>query len=546
MKKTIVSFLIASIFSTLLQLPEMIKPAQADSLRSPSGGYYRYVEPNGDGPFATCPKDNPCHFNNAFTFAMMGDWLVFKQGTYNVNSMGYVDPTFMHEVIRLQNKSVTLIGGWDGDPTLGEETVIDPGLYETILDGEGNNRGITILGSAGYSWTISGFKFINGDATNSVNTDYTALGASPTAFCGGGIYIHNADSVTLKSNTFTNNHASEDPATHGAGGAIFAYQTDLLNISDNVIYGNLANSNDGPGLGGAIFLHHCDSSAVIIDHNAIYDNNSAIGHTGWASGLLLANVDGAIVQNNLISNNNSLGLPTNRGSALLMQASKATVHNNQFLDNHSSSVIYLSGSATNLSGNVINNPEAVYGLWINSGASMGEVVATNNIIANHLIYNLNIQGYSYDYADVDFYHTTVASSSTSASSQGFNIAGYVNGFFTHGIVANQSYGFHDDSFIDGSITIEYNLMHNNTNNYHSFSATNSFSGDPRFANSTNTSNADFHITFLSAARDKGPGYGGLNVDIDGQVRPNPLHGMLIACDLGADEFWGWFLPMISK
>ncbi|MBN2256498.1 MAG: right-handed parallel beta-helix repeat-containing protein [Anaerolineaceae bacterium] len=546
MKKAIVLFLFSFILSLFIQTHAIIVPAQAENPHAPFGGSYRYVEPNGDGPFTTCPKDNPCNYYDAFTHATSGAWLVFKQGTYNVNAMGYTDPPCWHEVILLQNKSGTLIGGWDGDPTLGVETVIDPKSYETILDGEGNDRGITILGSPGYSWTISGFKFINGDATTAINTNCTALGASPTAFCGGGIYIHNADSVTLQSNTFTNNHASEDPATHGAGGAIFAYQTDNLNISENVIYANLANGNDGKGLGGAIFLHDCDGSSVIIEDNSIYDNNSAIGRTGYSSGILLASVDGAIVEGNLISNNNSLGLSTNMGTALYVQGSDVSIRNNQFLDNHSNSVIYIIRSAINLSGNLLNNPGANYGLWIYMGDSQGQTVAMNNIIANHIQNNVKIVGDMTERAFVAFYHTTIADDSNSHDGRGFSIGDYVDGFFTHGIVANQNHGFYNDGHANGTITIEYHLMHDNTSDYDTFSAMNSFSGDPQFVNAINSSTANFHIRANSAARDKGPGYGGLNVDIDGQLRPNPLHGMLIACDLGADEFWGWFLPLIFR
>jgi hypothetical protein len=546
MKKVIMFILVTPIIFIHFQHHEIIDPVQAFYPQSPSGGSYRYVEPNGDGPFASCPKDNPCNYDDAFTYSVMGDWLVFKQGVYNVNSMGYVDPGSRHEIILLENKSVTLIGGWDGDPTLYVGTVIDPLLYETYLDGEGNNRGVTIKGSADYSWTISGFKFINGDATNSDNEDCHALGSSPTAFCGGGIFIHNATSVTLQSNTFNNNHASEDPLEYGSGGAIFAYQSDALNISNNVLYGNTANGNNGSGLGGAIFLSDCDSSNVIIDHNTIYENNSAIGHSGWASGILLDRVDGAIIQNNLISNNNSLGLSTNNGTALYMQASDATIRKNQFLDNHSNSVLYFYRASANLSGNLINNPQANYGLWIDRGSSQGQFIAMNNIIVNHVLYNVMIQGLTTEYADVAFYYTTVAFTSTSSSNRGFDIKDYVDGFFTHGIVANQYYGFYNDGHVNGTITIDYHLMSDNNNDYDTFTAANTFSGDPKFINPENTSDADFHIGASSAARDKCPGFGGLNFDIDGQWRPNPPQGSLYASDLGADEFWGWFLPIIIK
>ena len=256
---------------------------------------------------------------------------------------------------------------------------------------------------------------------------------------------------------------------------------------------------------------------------------------------------GVEITGNVFSFNNMDGIIDMLGIALRASTSVLDILDNQFLDNQNGYILHLYSSAATIQRNNINNPEGKYGIGIRGGATLGQTTVINNFIVNHDWGNIHLLGIADDQTNVALYYNTVTSFLGGDSTNGIIIGDYVDMFFTHGIVSNHWRGFKNSGHTTGDITIDYNLMYSNDlSNYDGFTATNTISGDPKFINADNTSAADFHIQFLSAAMNRGPGFGGMNRDIDYQARPNPPTGMMEGNDLGADEWWGWFLPIIKK
>jgi hypothetical protein len=547
MKKVLVIFrivcILVSILAFIIQPIHTTKPVRASVSRIPAAGALWYVEPNGDGALP-CLANDPCNFNRAYSNSTAGDILLFRYGTYHQADMGYSLP-YPWFMIWLQGKTTHLYGGWDGDPTAGSNPTLDPIAYQSILNGENSRRVITITGAANTS-TVAGFLISSGDAEDALNDHCNAMGISSAA-CGGGIYIYES-SPNIHDNIFSFNNAVYSSLTlDGVGGAIYANASPELVISENWIIGNMANKQNGNGYGGGIHLYNCGADIEVSDNIIEYNNAATAAHTGWGAGAVIDFTEGVQLLGNQFHGNNSLGSGTMLGSALVSTMSILTINDNHFYDNVNGYVISLNTSAGSMARNIINNPAAKYGLYINGGEPRGELIVINNIIANHDWGNILLIGNASNHADTAFYFNTVASFLGNDSSNGVIIGNYVDMLFTHGIVANHWLGFKNNSHTIGDITINYNLMFSNDlSNYDGFAATDTFNGDPKFINFIDTSAANFHIKMLSAARDKGPGFGGLNNDIDYQVRPNPPYGMMNAADLGADEFWGWYLPIIKK
>ena len=523
-----------------------IDPVGATYGPAPKADELWYVEPGGDGSLP-CLASDPCNFAMAYASSASGDIIIFKQGTYHQDDMGW--PGNLGYLIWLESKTTHIYGGWDGDPGATTNPTLDPDLYQSILTGGNSTRVINVTGASNTS-IISGFLITSGNAEDALNTHCTGGGIVNGA-CGGGIYIYGS-SPTIDNNTFSfNNAVYSDAVLDGAGGAIYANASPSLTITNNWIIGNAANRQFGDGYGGGIHLYDCGENIVVNDN--IFQSNFGAQDTYVSRGgaAVIDYVDGATLSRNQFKNNNAFGSIVTLGSAMMSTMSNLTINDNQFLDNSHGYVLALNSSVAFLNRNTLNNPEALYGLYINGGAPRGTTVATNNIIANHLNGNIILLGNETNYAETVFYYTTIAFTSTGTDDRGVVVADYVNASFYHGIVANQYYAFKSSGHEHGLIYLDTNLLYGNTTNFDTFTAGTfeahyTSGGDPDFINPVFTGNANFHIGPNSAARDIGPGFGGLNTDIDGQVRPNPSHDLMNAADLGADEFWGWFLPILMK
>ncbi|MGC9358437.1 MAG: right-handed parallel beta-helix repeat-containing protein [Anaerolineae bacterium] len=187
----------------------------------------------------------------------------------------------------------------------------------------------------------------------------------------------------------------------------------------------------------------------------------------------------------------------------------------------------------NLDGNLIISNTATLGDGGGIMANNGDVILTNNVVADNRLTNAPRRGaglYVYG-TTLRMLHTTIA---RNGGGDGSGL--YVNDpgmpgtqsavAMTNTIVASHTLGIVVTE--RNTATLNATLWHANTGGNWSgtgaITHTHDHSGDPAFA-------ADgYHLTFGSAAIDKGVS-AGVSTDIDGQARPNGGY------DLGADEFF---------
>jgi hypothetical protein len=508
--------------------PEVNASAQSFLPRSPGAALTFFIKPEVD-PAATCAKNDPCDFHKALLGTLTGDTLIFMEGTYTMASMGYT--VIPRELISFSDKSVTLYGGWDGDPTLGVAPVIDP--KKSILDGENLYRIMTMRGPANQT-VIEGFTIRYGYAETAINEDCHASSGIGVPACGGAIYVDQGSSPTIQNNLIISNVALNKDGRTGIGGGIYAYGSPAIKILDNEIYANSASSSLSRGLGGAIYLNTCEGAPKIMGNNFWFNRAALSPFFGEGATIGVENSETVTISGNLFYMNNLDGNSNLNGTAIISLSSSLNILDNIFGENVNGSVVFLQDSSTNMQRNNLDNPDANYGLEI----ERGDAFVANNIIVEHKSSNVDVFGSTEGIAYVSFFFNTVAFSGTAGADHGYVIGDYVIGVFSHGIVANQTQGFYS-SLVTGSLEIGYNLMHNNYLNYGgNLGSTgyihHTFSGDPLFVN---PANGNYHIQFYSAARDKGPGDLAVEDDIDHQRRPNAsTTGWPNPADLGADEY----------
>ncbi|GEM_PF-4298535 len=513
---------------------------------SPAVTARHYIEPAGDGPYP-CNKNNPCDFYTAYIYSAIGDIFIFKAGTYQMADMGYSSTPY--SLLQLENKMLNLYGGWDGDPTLGVDPVIDPSHNYTFLDGENQYRIISLWGADNYS-IIDGFRMTNGYAENAINTHCTASGAAGSPACGGAIYVVDA-SPTIRNNWITSNIALDKDLNTGIGGGIYAYNSPGIKIINNQIYANSASSSAYDGIGGGVYLNNCGSTTEISRNTFFYNWAAQAPHYGWGAAVAIEFCPYISIDGNQFYNNNPGGITGTNGSALYIANSSLDLDDNVFMFNYYGSVVYLFDSRGNLRRNYFLDEDANFGLRIYRGDPGGGIFGYNNIIANHKLADMYVSGSLSQYANVNFYFTTISFNATGTADSGVTLGNYVNGVFSHGIIANHYYGFKDDGHVNGTITIAYNLMYNDYFPYgddgisDGFGYVFNFDGNPLFVN---PAAGNYHIQPGSAAIDKGPGFWTITDDFDHQRRPNnSTSGWPNPADLGADEYClPRYLPIINK
>lgn len=254
-------------------------PASAD------GAAIYYATPNGTG--TACTRAAPCQPNAAVSKAAVGDSIYLAAGTFTGSGGAVISIT----------KSLALLCGWNGSATGG--VIRDPDIYRSVIDGQGQRRGIFILTSGPVG--IDGCTIIRGAATMSPNIGQGGgiLSASAVPLftnnvisgcvgsnraaskgVGGGIYLVNAPAGgTIAYNTLRDNRAATDG--EGSGGAIALSLVEGLALRQNTLLHNAASLGGGVGYGGGLYIDH--GRSVLVEDNQIQQNAGGAG-SGAASG----------------------------------------------------------------------------------------------------------------------------------------------------------------------------------------------------------------------------------------------------------------------
>jgi len=166
-----------------------------------------FASPAGDGTL--CTPEEPCSLATALDKAQDGCALYLAEGVY----------TGTGEAVITLDTSLTVFGGWD--PTNTDTIVRDPEAHPTIIDAEGQRRGIIV--GEGITVTLDGIAVQSGAASGN----------------GAGLYALNAD-LTLQTTHFYSNTIDvmddEDiPRAYGGGAYV---EGGTLSVRDSRFAGN--------------------------------------------------------------------------------------------------------------------------------------------------------------------------------------------------------------------------------------------------------------------------------------------------------------------
>ncbi|MBN2258192.1 MAG: right-handed parallel beta-helix repeat-containing protein, partial [Anaerolineaceae bacterium] len=420
-------------------------------------------------------------------------------------------------------------GGWDGVSDPGS-LVIDPDQYVSILDGQNARRVVTadsIIGTP----RLSGFTIKNGNADGLV----AGCTASEPAGCGGGIFISNA-ALTIENCIIEHNVAATTYASgayYGYGGGIYIQNPTGVTITDSIIRSNYASTGQDPyenftGYSGGIYVSDSvDPDYLTITNNEISYNEAAVeDQLGWGVALTIKYSSGLVSHNNIHHNNLN---DNSRASGLYSYLSDITIHDNQIVDNMGTDgeAVYLSKFNGVLTSNIIINPESDDGVYLNLNVPGEFSILDNNIIAQHTIANVRLEGAASFECTANLYHNTL-----DGAPYGIYLDTYANSTTADCIISNHSTAgiYKNPSGSANTINIGYILFHNNGSDGEWDSSHPLFYGDPDYTDATNR---DYHIRFDSAARDRSPG-SGYAYDFDGDLRP--FGSGTTAFDVGADEY----------
>ena len=249
--------------SVVLAVTGLLLAFQAVRAATAFSSQPRFVSTSGSG--IQCHQLAPCALPIALFLANPGDTLYLEQGTYTGSGAAVITVTV----------SITLFGGWSGNPT--GRPMVDPAAYPTRIDGEGSRRGIFI--GSGITPTVDGLVIQNGNATGLVAgcSLYNAAG------CGGGIFVDHAAAQILN-NTFFGNAAliTTTDLVEGYGGGLLLEWADGSVISGNVFLKNSASRllTQTVGSGGGMAITGPNPNSVFVQNN-MFNANFAYWGVGW-------------------------------------------------------------------------------------------------------------------------------------------------------------------------------------------------------------------------------------------------------------------------
>ncbi len=248
---------------------------------------------------------------------------------------------------------------------------------------------------------------------------------------GGGVAVSQTTAL-LVDNEFWNNGATNGANTGGAGGALYAYQSHLPLISDNLFRGNYA-STSVMATGGALYLQESDFS---MDRNLILDN-SAMGTTyGRGGGVRIALCSPFTLTNNVIAHNRA----NEKGSGIAILSSNGVLVHNTIAQNYE-------------------------GVGVGVEIEGGRVALTNTILVSHVL-GINVNDSTSMAADVTMvgtlWGTGVWGNVTDHGGSGSLSLGGLNRWEEPAFVAPEQWNYHlsyDSPAVDvgASSAVNYDL-----------------------------------------------------------------------------------------
>ncbi len=292
----------------------------------------RYVSPGGSNTTDCTTTINPCNISWAITSAAPGDTLAVAEGTYT-------------ETLTI-NESITIEGGYSSS-FLSRQIFPDPS--DTVIDGQENDRPITISGGSEVSVVLDGIRITNGDAADALFKTYS----------GGGLLVANGATATLI-NVLVDNNFANSAGGNGNGGGIAVTSDSSLIIRQSIIENNASTAGNGSNSpGGGVHFHgkgnititnsflvdnlsgnpslsfHANGAQLYIDISSIGSSNALVQHTtiasvsGKAAAFVFSgsNDDALELKNSIIANHPVGFITTNISSPSI------TLSNNLFSNN---------------------------------------------------------------------------------------------------------------------------------------------------------------------------------------------------------------------
>jgi fibronectin-binding autotransporter adhesin len=300
------------------------------------------------------------------------------------------------------------------------------------------------------------------------------------AASGAGVFIADGTGrATIRHNFIHDNTATG--ATLGGGGI---YDGGAATIAYNDIYENQTALN-----GAGIYVHNNGAAiTTTIQFNDIHDNTAAATATTFGGGIFLfSNAKAEMTANNIYQNTADIG-----GGFGAFNLSRYVMHSNMIYDN--TAVGQTPGTAVG------------GGIW----SAANGTIWNNTIVGNTA--NDNGAGIHLESGVVQIHNTIVA----------FNNGGGVD-------------GVNNDNSAPATVSGSYNNLFNDTLDA-TITFSNPVSGNPSFVN---LGAFNLHLSGSSPLLNVGspatPAW--VNVDIDGQERPNPDDGAPPRHEIGADEFY---------
>lgn len=521
----------------------------------------------------TCPDagsgtqgDPYCQIQAAVDAAAPDEEVRVAAGTYSdINVRGGIT-----QVVYI-SKTVIIRGGYT--PT--DWNTSDPASNPTVIDAQGQGRGIAIDGSGSQWVTVDGFAITNGDAVGSGGAIYAERATITIANCdvysnaashhGGGVSVTDGDDSELSGNV-----VFENIANRGGGGINLSSSAGVI-LKDNVVFSNTV-SRGGGG------VHLSLSPGAILKGNVVHGNTATDSLYGNGGGLHLYSSDDATLTDNDISNNtarrhggglhlygsNSATLTGNdvsnntashRGGGLhLYSSDNATLTGNDIFDNaadsHGGGFHLLYSAEAMLTGNYVSgNTVSSHGGGVYLRDSNDAVLKNNVVVENRVTDGGGDGAGCYLYNSMArFLHTTMArNKGNQGQGQGVYVCADTTLQMTNTILVDHTVGIEVAS---GAITtLDCTLWGRgdwaNEDDWKSngILVTDTLAcnlwQEPGFAD---PDGGDYHIGPGSGAIDAGV-EAGVTVDIDGDSRID-----YAPPDLGADEFTTYevHLPLVLR